>query len=126
MESVTLHDQLDEVLQLNGDIAVTYQKADGSPTSEVIQGSEFQNGLLGGDTGHRFGDLTDVNKITVTYYTVFEGQEKFDEYNKGNEDPENKAWAEWEWKDYWGPGTGEKTVGIPELSKPTGLFKGVK
>lgn len=125
LESVTLHDQLDAVLQLNGDITVTYQKADGTTTLEVIPGSEFQNGFLGGDAGHKFGDLTDVNKITVTYHTVFESQEKFDEYNRGNSDPENKAWAEWEWKDYWGPGTGPEKVGIPELSKPTGLFKGI-
>lgn len=131
-ESITLHDKLGYP-EHNGTVypleveKILYQYDTG--LSSEMEG-KFQEGdkfsLLKGEEGYTFTNLDGVNKIVVTYTSSFESEQAFTEYKRTNgSDPENEAWIDWEWKDYYGEGTEGHGAKTPSVSKPAGIVSGV-
>lgn len=128
--SITLHDKLAYPLQLEGNIIYQYNNgaSQNMGVGFELTGGEKFGYLLGGDGGYKFDSLNGVREIVVTYRTNFGSEAEFEAYKRTNgQDPENEAWVTWEWDNYWGegPGTGSNQVGIPSVSKPTGVISGI-
>ena len=125
-ESITLHDKMESPLKLKPN-TIKYQISSQPETS--LDDSVFQPSgdhlLLNGEAGYEFTDLGGVDTITVTYNTAFSSAEEYTKYLKENhEAPDNSAWLDFVWKDYYGPGTGTMERGIPTLVVPSGLTHG--
>lgn len=146
MDNLALHDELEYKLQYKLNSAkyiVNGKKADGtsilsstektfSPafstgTAEagaVLNGADGQNlKALINDAKAETTDMATVDSITIKYDTTFDGYNDFRHSNQ--DEPKNKAWLTYKWKDYYGvDGTSFDFKG-PDLSKGAGISSSV-
>lgn len=125
-ESITLHDRMESPLSLkSGSLEYRIDSNQPVPLADSLFQTSGTDLFLNGNDGYGFTGLDGVKNIVVTYHTAFATPEDYTKYLKENHTaPNNNAWLDFVWRDYYGPGTGMVKRGIPTLIAPSGLTQG--